>query len=283
MAARRLTCTAAQYHRDPCERPSLSCSAASTLVTRSPLHAWATHPKLGGIERESTDEMKFGSVVHALVLGKGDAFEELAFDDFRTNRAKDARDNAIACGRIPMLARHLERANKVAGEVSLQLARRGVVFGGESEVAIEWEEETEGGPVLCRSMIDHLIEDEALIIDLKTTGDAHPESFARSAINLGYAMQSVVYPRALEALRPDLVGRVHFLFAIVETSPPYACLVGEPAGDMRALGELRWSRAVRTWAQCLKTNTWPAYGDGIAHLGLPDWAAKLIDAEELLA
>lgn len=272
--ARRLTCTIEEYHRDPCPRPSLSSSIATTLVTRSPLHAHAQHPRLGGLERETTEEMNFGTVVHALVLGKGAAIEEMPFDDYKTNRAKEARDNAIACGHLPVKSKHLERARTATTEITRQLALRGIVFGGESEVAIEWEEESPIGPVLCRSMLDHVLLEDALVVDLKTSGNAHPEAFAKSAINFGYDIQSVVYPAALEALHPQLAGRVDFVFAVVEPVPPYAVLVARPTGNMRELGTRRWLRAVESWAECTAAQKWPGYGDGIGFVDVPVWAIR---------
>lgn len=283
LRARRLECTVEQYHRDELSpKPTLSCSVAKTIVAKSPLHAYAVHPRFGGVERETTPEMDFGTTVHSLVLGKGSGIQEITFPDFRTNLAKEARNAARNAGLVPVLSKHLRRAKEVAENITEQLARRGVVFGGESEVAIEWEEESARGPILCRSMLDHYIASDGLVIDLKTTGDANPEAFGRKAIEMGYDLQSVVYPRALEVLRPELAGRVEFLFAVVEVQPPFAVLVGQPAGDMRRLGELRWRRAVETWATCLEAQKWPGYGDGIAYLGLPGWAAKLIDEEETM-
>jgi hypothetical protein len=276
--ARRLTCTVDEYHRDPCARPSLSCSIATLLVNRSPAHAHAAHPRLGGASRETSDEMDFGTIVHTLVLGKGADVDELAYDDFRTKAAKEARDNARACGRVPVLERHMDRARAVAETIRVKLAHRGIVLAGESEVAIEWQEQTaDGVPVLCRSMLDHVLLEDRLVIDVKTSRNAHPEAFGRAAPGFGYDLQSVVYPAALEALHPHLAGRVEFVFAVIETEPPYEVLVARPDGTMRELGTRRWMRAVETWARCLAADRWPGYGDGISYITVPPW---MMAAEE---
>ena len=64
-----------EYHSDPCDSPSLSASIAQTIVLESPAHAWLQHPRFGGKQIEPTKEMDRGTLVHALLLGKGRAIE----------------------------------------------------------------------------------------------------------------------------------------------------------------------------------------------------------------
>src|SRR5438132_1009339 len=95
MTARFLDCTQAEYFADPCEQPSLSVSIATELILRSPLHAWQIHPRLGGLRRPTTEAMENGTLIHALLLGKGEnRIAVLDVKDFRTNAAKEARDAA---------------------------------------------------------------------------------------------------------------------------------------------------------------------------------------------
>ena len=44
-----------EYHADPCPAPSLSRSIAKLLVERSPAHAYAAHPRLGGPRNRAID------------------------------------------------------------------------------------------------------------------------------------------------------------------------------------------------------------------------------------
>ena len=61
-----------QYVADPVVRPSLSASIGWTLLTRSPLHAWAAHPRLGQADETApTKAMDFGTVAHRLLLEDG--------------------------------------------------------------------------------------------------------------------------------------------------------------------------------------------------------------------
>jgi hypothetical protein len=62
----------AEYLRDPAPEPSLSAGIGWTLLTRTPRHAWADHPRLGAMsESKQSKEMDLGTVAHRLLLGKG--------------------------------------------------------------------------------------------------------------------------------------------------------------------------------------------------------------------
>lgn len=262
MTAQILDISPDEYHA----RSGLSSTIAKTLIARSPLHAKAEYRR-----RAATKEMDVGNVVHRLVLGKGRDFEALDFGDYKTNAAKTARDAARKAGKTPVLVEAFARANTTAEAIRAGLADRGIVLDGESEVAIEWNEESAHGPVQCRGMLDHVWLTRGVIVDLKVTHDAAPTSVERTSENLGYGIQSAAYTRALTAFDPSLAGRVDFLFVFAEPEEPYAINVCRPDGMFRELGERRWLRAVSTWAECLATDTWPAYG-ATNNLSCPAWA-----------
>src|SRR5262245_35492153 len=107
MTARILNVDDTAYYNDPCERPSLTQSIAKTLITKSPLHAWTEHPRLGGVRREPTREMDDGKILDALLLSGGDGLEIIEAPDFRTKDARARRDAAKAAGKTPILKHKL--------------------------------------------------------------------------------------------------------------------------------------------------------------------------------
>ena len=252
--------------------PGLSSSIATTLIAKSPAHAYDQHPLYGNHGKAPTKEMDLGSVVHALSLGLGKPFAVLEFDNYKTKLAQESRDTARARGLIPILAREHDEAQVIASKVRHQLAERGLALDGVSELAFAWSEPSSSGPVECRGMADHVKIDQALIIDLKIVGNAAPSHVERSAENFGYAIQAVAYSRALAAIDPSLAGRVQFLFAFCESVRPFAINISRPDGLFRELGERRWLRAVETWGRCLAENAFPAYGSDINYLSSPPWA-----------
>ena len=275
MTARLHRVPADLYHRDGfCTRPSLSSSIATTVVNQSPKHAWAKHPRLGNLGGKSaTKAMDMGTLVHALVLGAGKEILRCDFENWKTKKAQAMRDEARAAGFVPILAEEYDAAELAALHIKAQLIERGIVLDGESEIAIEWEAESALGPVLCRGLMDHLVERRGRIIDLKTSRDANPREFAKSCIRYGYDIQHTAYTQALEALHPELAGRVEMDFVVVELEPPYIVGVYTPDGSMREYGRRRWQRALDTWAGCLRSGTWPGY-EHARYISVPRWALQ---------
>lgn len=272
MNAEILRISEEEYHADPCPAPSLSASVAKVLVEKTPRHAWQMHPRLGGVSREPTATMERGTLIHKLVLGAGREFVEVAAKDWRTKAAQEQRDAARAGGLVPVLAADLDDAREAALRITENLAASGVVLSGESELSVTWQEPARDGAVWCRTRMDHFISEVgATIFDLKTSRSAHPKACSRHVIDYGYTIQRAAYVRAIERRYPDTAGRVAFVFAFVETEPPYEVGVYELDGMLREHGERLWSEAVDAWSHCLATGEWPGYRRERVQLEAPGW------------
>lgn len=282
MTPQLLDIPAAEYHADDLgqSRPSLSSSIAHVLTSKSPLHAWMQHPKLGKQPREASPEMDRGTLLHALVLGTPVEVSPVDANDWRTKRAQNQRDLARESGMVPMLAREWDDLQAVAASLATELREQGIGLGSLTalkERVVVWEEQTAAGPVLCRGMLDHL--DAPAILDLKTIRDAHPDTCTRSIIDHGYHLQAAAYCSAVRQLYPELAGRESFRWAFAEVLPPgsprrVVLTVAKPSGAMRELGAALWAQACETWGRCLSANTWPAYVVGEAALEPPAWAMR---------
>jgi PDDEXK-like domain of unknown function (DUF3799) len=256
--------TPEKYHRDPCPTPSLSASVAHAIVSQSPLHGYTIHPRLGGIEREATKAMDQGSIIHAMMLGKGAALAVFDVEDFRRAEVREARALAEAAGRIVLKKSDFERLSDIAAKLTNKCAAAGFPLTGKSEVAIKWWDRSPetGEPILCRSMLDHVFLESGLIIDLKKVNSAHPYDCARHFVEYGYDIANAAYSRALGGLRPDLMGRTDFVYLFVEIEPPYSVLPARPDGALREIGRIRWERALTLWERGLTTGAWPDYCEG---------------------
>lgn len=279
--ARRLDVTPDAYHADPCDTPSLSSGVAHTLIARSPLHAWAAHPKLGGVPREATKEMDQGTLVHTLLLGKGSPLCVVDADSFRTKAARELRDEAKENGQTPVLKHEYEGLLEIVGHLHERIKAEGGELTGEAEVAIEWHEPGEYGPVRCRRMIDMLDTEAPRVTELKTISSADPHTCARQAYTLGYDIAYAATVSALQQYLPEQIGRLTYQHIFVEKAPsnekprfkpPYAVVVREVDGMFEELGMRRWRRAVKLWEQCLRMNRWPGYS--ATPLTVPAWAVS---------
>lgn len=271
--ARILECSEKEYHADPCAVPSLSQSIAHTLVSQSPLHAWAQHPRLGKLANADDDDSEgatekekwaitAGKVIHKLLLGKGAAIEVLDVKDYRTNYAKEARDAAKAAGRIPIKAHQYQELVDASDYVREQLRDLGFELTGESEIAFEWQEDGECGPVICRGQLDHVHLDRPQIVDVKKIRSAHPDMISRRIYEHGHDIQDTAYRRAVgKYLGVDPMA-VDFVFLFMEENPPYAITPVRLPPSFLEIGRQRWDRAILMWERCLRNNRWPDYADG---------------------
>lgn len=252
--------SASEYHADSlCPTPSLSSSIAAKLIGRSPAHARLAHPKLGGVNEESTKAMDFGSVCHEMFWGVGEGIEIIrGCDNFKTKAAQESRDSAISEGKIPILAKDYKRAVEAVENWGRQL----VTFGlsaleskhtGEREMVIVWQEDN---GVWCRAMIDIFARPE--IWDLKTTHDSSPKAIQRKIVNDQLDLRSEFYKRGVQKL--GLCDDPKFGFLFCETEEPFSVTpVKNLDGQFRMIGQRKVEDAIRIWGECLKSGTWPHY------------------------
>ena len=270
MTATILNVSESEYRADPLSVPSLSASIAKVLIMESPAHAYDIHPKLGNRARKPSAAMDEGTLIHTLLLGKGTQIAIIDAPDFRTKAAQEARDGAIAAGRLPVIRRKWEDAQGVVEQIRERIAAFGIRLDGMAELALKWDEPGEDGePVACRGRLDHVDLESGFILDIKKTESANPRKIARHMIDYGYDIQWAAYTRALQMLKPELQGRVEMVFLFVELEPPYVVVPAKPSGLLREFGLKRWDRAVRLWERCLRTKEWPGYVTETAILDPP--------------
>lgn len=260
------------------EVPRLSPSIAKIMVNRSPLHAWQAHRLLGGgTGGESTDAQNVGKVLEALVYNQTlDSFAILDFDNYKKKDAQEARDDALAHNKTPILARELEVHIAAAVIIKRRLADQGVTFeGGEYQKLIEWTCPLTGAN--CKGYMDYY--ETALIWDLKAVADASPKKVQRSFVDYGWDIAAAGYVDGVETLFPELVGRVKIVFPFAETDPPYAVHLYEPAAMMRELGGSKWHRAKQVWSECIETGVWPGYFSGVGKISPTPWQMTELDQE----
>ena len=269
--------TAADYHADPCETPSLSATCAKTLIERSPQRAHLEHPKFGGTRRVSSSSMDRGTIVHSLVLEQPLDVQVLDYPDYRTKAAQHERDAALNAGKTPVLEREMGPYYVMASTIRGHIANFGIALDGQSEGTVLWEDEDDNGfSVKCRSRMDHCkVKDGTFwVIDLKTTSDASPKTLNRHILNFGYDLQAAAYTRAIANVAPEWAGRIKFLFLFAEDEPPYPVTPILLDGAFMALGLSKWRRAVNLWSQCLRSGIWPGYASETLFAHPPQWAIR---------
>lgn len=241
--------------------PDMNHSSLRWLIDDTPAHyRWRRdHP----LDREPTPAMEFGSAVHSLVLG-GPPVVAIDAEDWRTKVAKEGREVIRANGGIALLQHDYNRARAMSDAAwQHPVAAKLLKTATSTETVIRW---TERG-VPCKVKVDLIA--GRFAGDLKTTENANPAEFGKSAAKFGYATQQAFYEPALKAAG---IVDPRFLFIAVEKSPPH--LVSVIALDEYAvsLATQTVAEALELYKRCAETDTWPGYSDTVQTSTLPRWA-----------
>src|SRR5262249_40278303 len=135
---------------------------------------------------------------------------------------------------------------------------------GNAEVVLIAQDRQTG--IYMRSMLDWACTNGD-VFDLKTgRASANPLAAGRRAADAAWDIKAAFYLRMLNML--DIDCR-HFRFAQQENFPPYALSVIELDAEAVSIGTRKVERAIRVWAECLKTGIWPAYAPLVHRVELP--------------
>lgn len=250
-----------EYHSDSLPgAPRLSRSIAVKLLDQSPFHAYAAHPLLGGAVEESdeeTEERASGSLIHELLLGGGLGIAVCPYDSWRTNASKDARDEALSNGLLPVLEPKYHAGQKTVGLIRKRVAELDIDLATfEPEITALWE----SGGVACKSRSDLLSLGLGKLLDIKITTKINEGAFDRSIRAYGLDIQAVAYAEGVAAAHPELAGRIDLEFLVCERKPPYDVMVKGLSPAWLSIGETRWARAKKVWKECLASSHWPGWG-----------------------
>lgn len=266
---------AVEYHADT---GSLSQSGAKLLLPPStPAHFRYQVDNPPTPKRE----YDFGHGAHKLVLGKGADIVVVEENDWRKKVAQEARDQAHAVGKIPLLAHEYERAEAMAAALRKHPLAAALFSNGEPERSLYWRDPVTGMTLRARlDWLPHKTGRRMIVPDYKTCDAADDEAVSRAIGSHGYHQQAAWYSDAVTALGLD--DDPAFLLVMQEKKPPYLVNVVEP--DVIALRIARSlnRRAIDTYAECLTNDHWPGYGDDIKLVNLPPYTENKY-REEVLA
>ncbi|MBP2301528.1 PD-(D/E)XK nuclease-like domain-containing protein [Azospirillum picis] len=227
-----------------------------------------------GIRRETATQ-RFGTLIHCAVL-EPDTLDarfcatDLERFDSRTAAYKAEAERADGRELVKRAEfdeacriRDAAHAHPIAGEL---LAPAGLLV----ERSFYWTCPETG--LLLRGRADGLRPDMRVIVDLKSTTDASPREFARSAAEYRYHWQAAHYCDGVAAAagwEPEA-----FIFIAVEKAAPFLVGVYElDAIDMDKARE-RLSDTKAAFAESLLNDVWPGHSASLERLDLPEWAHR---------
>jgi hypothetical protein len=219
------------------------------------------------------DAFDLGTAAHTTVLGTGPELAVIDADSWRTKAAQAERDAARAEGRVPVLVADAQRVQDMANALRAHPVAGPLMHpdAGDPEVSIFWHDDEHDVDRRCR--VDFLRranpEGRLLLVDYKTCQSAAPDAVDRAIANWGYHQAGSWYRDLI--VGTGLARFVPVLLVFQEVSAPYLVHVVELDETWLMMGDELNRRALRTYAECVATDTWPGY-ESISLSIPPRWA-----------
>ena len=261
-------CTNEQYHRSP----GVSKSHLDAISGASPLHYWHKYINPERERTEPTAAMVLGSAIHSIVL-EPDLFPA----EYVANPGIDRRSNAGKAEYAAFQAEHKGKIILDPEDFATCLAIRDAVYrhpvaaglltGGKAEQSFYAYDSETGELIKCRT--DYLHDSGAMIVDLKSTDDASPDGFAKSAANFRYPVQTAWYHDVMDGAfgeHPE-----HWVFMAVEKKPPYAIGLYFAQREDVQRARLAARRDFMRIVEHRRSGQWPDYAAEALPLTLPAW------------
>ena len=201
-------------NKDYHAHPAIGSTSLKTLATRTPAHyQWdQKHPK-------HSDAFTIGTAAHSLILEDDTSgIVVVAADNWLTKAAKEEKAEALAAGKQPLLIKEMAQVVGMRDAVMTHPVARELFTGHRAEASVFWDEN--GLPLKCRPDAWQ----PSRLVDLKTTINADPREFGKTAYNFGYHQSAAHY---IDGVKVATGEDLPFTFVLVEKTAPYLVSVVE--------------------------------------------------------
>lgn len=269
----KFKCSLEDYHN----YPAIGSTSLRKLISKTPFHyKWSLdNPS------EPTKALQFGTAVHQAMLEskyfKGNVAVVPIFEG-RTKRGELTTNLNCAEVREKFDKWHLENASKIIIDEEQMIKIKNILLAisshkraaqlissGHSEESLFWTDPESG--MQCKSRPDFIREGH-IIVEVKTTQDASARNFFYDSLRYGYHIQAAMQ---LDAAT-ECFGQVHdtHITIAVESEAPHALQCFQMKPHMIQEGRQLYQAGLLTLKKCQETGSWPAFGDNIVPLELPE-------------
>lgn len=286
-----------RYHTQCCDGPSTSSSGLRTILMQSPAHFWLEsdlNPRR--VEPKDKPAFAIGRGAHHLLLGEEKFGKHFVMrpDEKPDGSGEKWNTNAKVC-RAWLAEQELKRltvltANDfdiIKGMAGLQPWQVGMtncglrntpivqagILNGHIEKSLIWKDEETG--IWLKARPDAIPTDGGDGSDLKTIAGYEDRDLGRSIQDRGYHVQGALIGLGFrEVLGIELQT---FTLVFVDKTPPHPVAVKTITPEDLALGQKQIRAALRIFARCLETGTWPgptARQQDAQYLPLPVWGRE---------
>ncbi|MCT8965801.1 exodeoxyribonuclease VIII [Escherichia coli] len=251
--------------------PGVSKSQLDDIADTPALYLWR---KNAPVDTTKTKTLDLGTAFHCRVLEPEEFSNRFIvapeFNRRTTAGKEEEKAFLMECASTGKTVITAEEGRKIElmyqSVMALPLGQWLVESAGHAESSIYWEDPETG--ILCRCRPDKIIPEFHWIMDVKTTADI--QRFKTAYYDYRYHVQDAFYSDGYEAQFGVLPT---FVFLVASTTvecgryPVEIFMMGEEA---KLAGQQEYHRNLRTLADCLNTDEWPA----IKTLSLPRWAKE---------
>jgi len=263
------------YHADT----SAISASGLKLFARSPAHYYAAYLDPNRIERSPTPAMRVGTATHCAIL-EPERFsaEYIALPeglDRRTKEGKQAYADLLATGAELLTSDDMSLVVNMACAFRDNATSRALF---DRKHVVEQSIFAEVNGVACKCRPDFMTADGLMVMDVKTTSDASPESFGKSAWSIGYHIQAAFYRRVIQSatgITPD------FIFGCVESDRPYLTAYYTVPQYLLDYADGVIDALLEQYAECLRSGIWHGYIAEIEpqELSVPGYAQRIIEQD----
>lgn len=263
------------YHADT----SAISASGLKLFARSPAHYYAAYLDPNRIERSPTPAMRVGTATHCAIL-EPERFsaEYIALPeglDRRTKEGKQAYADLLSTGAELLTSDDMSLVVNMACAFRDNATSRALF---DRKHVVEQSIFAEVNGVACKCRPDFMTADGLMVMDVKTTSDASPESFGKSAWSIGYHIQAAFYRRVIQSatgITPD------FIFGCVESDSPYLTAYYTVPQYLLDYADGVIDALLEQYAECLRSGIWHGYIAEIEpqELSVPGYAQRIIEQD----
>ena len=247
-----------QSNRSYFRMPGVS-SHALIEMWRSPLHCWARYVDPDRADEEPTAAMRFGTLVHALVLTPETFGEEFVLSDAINRRSQEGKAQYAALvesGQQVVTGQEYRAALEIVKAIRQHPVAGALFRVGEPEKILTVAREPHRLPLKGR--LDWLNPQPA-IVELKTAADASKAGFLRAVYRHGYHLSAAYYRMLVGQTTGTPEAAIPHTFVVAETKYPYAVAVYPSSERLLAEGRDLWETNLAGFDECWMANDWPSY------------------------
>ena len=250
------------------------------LIDKSPWHYYHYKPS------KPTKEQEFGTKFHELLLEtnlfdkKYIVIENRFLSSARTKAGKAERQEFINNnpGKEIINSDDWLTLSSMRESVMTDPYAKQIFSSGQAELTALWDDKKTG--ISCKGRIDWIPDAiPNVIVDLKTTRDAHPDNLSKACYNFGYYTQAAFYLGGWEAIYGKPAEGFIFCFVEKPSDPedtPLPPQIYELSPDFIKMGKAKVKGWMNKLSEIKGSKNYDHYTNGLSVLTPPAWASRMM-------